>query len=356
MRKIVVGLSGGVDSFVTALLLRRQGYEVIGVNMDLWPANGQVHNRDLEEFCKQIEIPLYRIEGRERFGRDVVLPFLQGYLAGITPNPCAVCNRFVKWELLKEFADRQGIQHIATGHYVRIGKENGHYYIYKGVDSNKDQSYFLWGVNEMILSRALTPLGNYRKEEVKEIARMNGFPLLAKQRESSGICFLQGTDYRTFICQHTGSSFGSSTGEIWDEQGNVLGSHHGVLNYTIGQKRDIPLKDGNSQYVSRIEAGSNRIIVSDKSALFRKRIEIESVHLIDPEEMNAADIEVKVRGLGLNPSGYVQVEKLPGNRLMLYLSHPAWAVAPGQPVALYRGERLVGGGIVRKTIIDGDES
>ncbi|WP_294140680.1 tRNA 2-thiouridine(34) synthase MnmA [uncultured Sanguibacteroides sp.] len=348
MQKIVVGLSGGVDSFVTALLLQQQGYEVIGVNLELWPMGARESDSDLEELCKRIEIPLYRVEGGERFVRDVVHPFLQGYLAGITPNPCAVCNRLVKWMLLKEFADRQGIRPIATGHYVRIGLENGHYYVYKGVDSNKDQSYFLWGVDEMVLSRAVTPLGVYRKEEVKEIARMNGFPVLAKQRESSGICFLQGTDYRTFIDQHTGQSFVSSAGEIWDEKGNLLGNHNGILNYTIGQKRDIPLRDGNPQYVSRMDVDNNRIIVSDKSALFQKCIEIESVHFIDPEEIDAEDIEIKVRGLGLNPLGYVRVERLSGNRFMLYLSHPAWAVAPGQPVALYRGERLIGGGIVRK--------
>lgn len=347
MSKIVVGLSGGVDSFVTALLLQQQGFEVIGVNLKLWDThNVTLEEENLNELCAGTRIPLHRVDGRELFKKTVVSPFVNGYLTGITPNPCAVCNSFVKWNLLRTLADELGIYHIATGHYVRILPFENHHYVHKGIDPNKDQSYFLWGVSEDILSRAITPLGDYTKTQVKEIARQQGYTPLADKRESMSICFLEGGDYRDFIACQPGTASCFTPGLITDESGAIIGNHEGLAYYTVGQKRGIPLHEGHPRYVTRIDPASNRIIVSEKSALNRTTLTVGQVHFINPNEISSSDIEVKVRGLGLNPEGHARLLPKAGNTVSVQLSSPAWAVAPGQPAAFYRQERVIGGGII----------
>ena len=347
MEKVVVGLSGGVDSFVTAFLLKQQGFEVIGVNLQLWsPRRVPASPNEADELCKLINIKLYKLDGKKHFQNHVVQPFISGYLSGITPNPCAICNSFVKWELLRSLADELGVHYIATGHYTRILPFSGHHYVYKGIDPNKDQSYFLWGVREEILSRAITPLGDYTKNEVKEIARTHGFSQIADKRESMSICFIEKHDYRDFISQQPGAEHYFTPGSIVDIQGQKLGEHKGIDNYTIGQKRDIPSKDGHPQYVISINATTRQLIVGEKSLLNQTELSVSTPHLIAPDEISANDIEVKVRGLGLNPQGYARIFPQPDNRLTVQLSSPAWAVAPGQPVVFYRQDRLIGGGIL----------
>ncbi len=347
MTKIVVGLSGGVDSFVTALLLQQQGFEVIGVNLRLWDSpTSPAQENELDHLCHATGIELLRVDGRALFARLVVAPFVKGYLSGITPNPCSVCNSFVKWHLLSAFADELKIHHIATGHYIRIQACNRHSYVHKGIDPNKDQSYFLWGVREEILARAITPLGDYMKAQVKEIAGQHGYTRLATKRESMSICFLEGGDYRDFIARQPDTASCFQPGKIMDETGNMIGEHDGIGNYTIGQKRGIPLKNGNPQYVAKIDARNNQIIARDKSSLYRTELHVKNSYFIDPREILATDIEVKVRGLGLNPQGYAQISTRSDNSLLVSLSEPAWAVAPGQPVAFYRGDRVIGGGIL----------
>lgn len=347
MTKIVVGLSGGVDSFVTALLLQQQGFEVIGVNLRLWDTpTSPSQEGELNDLCHTTGIELHRVDGRALFARQVVDPFVKGYLSGVTPNPCAVCNSFVKWHLLRVLADDLKIHHIATGHYIRIQSHNNHHYVHKGIDPNKDQSYFLWGVSEDILARAVTPLGDYTKAQVKEIAGQHGYSRLASKRESMSICFLEGGDYRDFIVRQPGTAACFQPGKITDETGNTIGEHDGIVNYTVGQKRGIPLKEQRPQYVMRLDTATNQIIVSDKTALYRTTLSVGQQHLIDPEEIRASDIEVKVRGLGLNPQGYAHLVPLPDKTLSIQLSSPAWAIAPGQPAAFYRGDRLIGGGII----------
>lgn len=347
MEKAIVGLSGGVDSFVTAFLLQQQGFEVIGVNLQLWKTKDIVtQEKELSNLCERIGIKLYRVDGQSLFSHQVVRPFVEGYLSGITPNPCSICNSFVKWHLLQSLADDLGIHHIATGHYVRILPFENHVYVNKGIDPNKDQSYFLWGVKESILSRAITPLGDYTKTEVKEIARVNGFTRIAEKRESMSICFLEGGDYRDFIARQPDSSSCFRPGFIIDRENNLLGEHSGIVNYTIGQKKDIPLKGQHPQYVAKINANTNQIIVGDKSSLFQSELIVDQVHLIHPDEIYTSDIEVKVRGLGLNPEGHARITRSADNTLSIQLATPAWAAAPGQPVALYRNTRVIGGGVL----------
>lgn len=347
MEKVVVGLSGGVDSFVTALLLQQQGFEVIGVHLQLWASRASSSQEpEVEELCKQTGIKLYRLNGRQLFQEQVVQPFVQGYLSGITPNPCATCNSFIKWNLLRDLANELKVHHVATGHYIRIHPFANHYYVHKGVDPNKDQSYFLWGVPEEILCRAITPLGDYTKTQVKEMAKEHGFIHLAEKQESMSICFLEKGNYRDFIARQPGTDSCFTPGQIVDESGNHVGEHTGIVNYTVGQKRGIPPKEQFPQYVSRLSPSTNQIVVGDKASLHRRTFTLGQIHLINPEEIHSQDIEVKVRGIGLNPEGFTQLSFQPNQKLYVQLSSPAWAVAPGQPAVFYRKDRVIGGGIV----------
>lgn len=346
MEKVVVGMSGGVDSFVTALMLQRQGYEVIGVTLELWKKN---NSEELQMLCKQLNIELITWDGRDLFLRQVVSPFGEGYASGQTPSPCCVCNRFVKWTLLAQAADSLGIKKIATGHYVRILETADGYYIRKGVDSNKDQSYFLWGVPQEMLARALTPLGGLTKAEVKAYAAAYGFERMAVKPESMGICFLEGRDYRDFITHGSNDvRTPGLAGNILDTDGNVIGCHSGILNYTIGQKRGLPLRDGRPLYVTDICPETNTITVDVKEGLCRMSLDVEQVEAVTWDDLFGERVEIKIRGLGWNPAGYISVTEKSGNCLNVQLASPAWAVAPGQPVAFYRDDLLLGGGIVKK--------
>lgn len=346
MEKIVVGLSGGVDSFVSALLLQQQGYEVVGVTLAMWR---EKEPTDVQELCRKLGIELVCWDGRGMFREWVVRPFMTGYVSGETPSPCCVCNRYVKWRLLAEAADSLGIYRIATGHYVRITERDGKYYIRKGIDPAKDQSYFLWGVPQDILCRAVTPLGSMTKTEVKSYAAVHGYEEMARKPESMGICFLQGEDYRDFIVKWGGLPGDvQQPGNIVDAAGKVIGQHAGILNYTIGQKRGMPLVEGHPLYVAEIDASANTIRADVKSGLFRMTLEVDRVNVVRLEDLFAENIEIKIRGLGLNPGGYIRVEEQTDCSLHIRLSEAAWAVAPGQPVAFYCGDWLLGGGYVKK--------
>ena len=345
MEKIVVGLSGGVDSFVSALLLQQQGYEVIGVTLSMW---GEKEQLEVQELCRKLGIGLVCWDGRQMFKEWVVQPFVTGYVSGETPSPCCVCNRYVKWRLLAEAADSLGIYRIATGHYVRIAEREGKYYIRKGVDPVKDQSYFLWGVPQEILCRAVTPLGGMTKREVKDYAAAHGYEDMARKPESMGICFLQGGDYRDFIGQWGGRQEVQQAGDIVDAGGRVIGRHTGILNYTIGQKRGMPLMDGQPLYVAEIDARTNTIRADVKSGLYRMTLEVDRVNVVRSEDLFGGEVGIKIRGLGLNPAGYIRVEEQADGYLHIQLAEAAWAVAPGQPVAFYRGDWLLGGGYVKK--------
>lgn len=346
MQRVLVGLSGGVDSFVTAWLLRQQGYEVTGAHLLLQGEETGHSAEKVEALCREIAVPLHFIDGRRHFEQLVVAPFTEGYRNGATPSPCAVCNSFVKWHLLQEAADRLGIEYIATGHYIRLGVERGHHYFFKGVDARKDQSYFLWGVPEKIIRRALTPLGGLTKEQVKKIAAENGYEHLARQSESMGVCFLRGKDYRDFIRKREPSALSEQAGEIVTTTGEVIGNHPGVSCFTIGQKRDIPSWRGEPMYVREIRPRERLLVVAPKTGLHSRQLHVSQLHLIDPDEITAPDISVKIRGIGLNPEGYAQCKRVNTSEATILLSAPAWAPAPGQPVVFYRGERLIGGGIL----------
>lgn len=342
--KVVVGMSGGVDSFVAALMLKREGYEVVGVNLELW---GSSDLADVQKICQQLEIPLLIRRGEKLFREKVVDDFVEDYRVGKTPSPCCICNSYVKWELLNQVAEEIGASWLATGHYIRIVEMGGKRYLCKGVDPQKDQSYFLWGIPHHILAKALTPLGDLCKSEVKAWAIANGYEQIAKRRESMGVCFLRGSNYRDFIRMY--GDFNELPGDILNQGGEVIGTHCGICNYTIGQKQGLPVVNGKSLYVVGLDVVRNIVMAGTKDDLWCDMIYLDRVQLVDSDDLNE-EVTVKVRGIGLNPKGTAKVELLSDNCACVRLTEPAWAVAPGQPVVFFHGDRVLGGGFVCRNL------
>ncbi len=338
---VVVGMSGGVDSFATALLLKRQGFRIIGAYLKLWKDSS---GEEVKAICRRLGIECCVYDGQEVFRELVVKPFVEEYRQGHTPNPCTFCNNQVKWNLLQKVADGYGIEKIATGHYIQIRNKDDVWYVCKGIDPAKDQSYFLWGLKQEILSRSVTPLGAYFKEDVRRLVQAYGYGFLTQKRESMGICFLEQKDYRDFIVEYTGKVAEVNSGDIVDRRGEFLGFHKGLQNYTIGQKRGIPFRDGQPMYVACIDYENNRIIVDEKQNLYQYKLILTQVNVANTNNLKSDNIEVKVRGIGLNPKHFALEVKWDEDYLAITLAEPAWAVAPGQPVVLYRDNYLIGGG------------
>ncbi len=348
-------MSGGTDSSVTAMWLKNKGYEVIGVSLWFWNSpNNDLNNNELptfiveaQELAKKLSIEHYIIDVRDEFREVVIKQFLQEYLKGRTPSPCIHCNPNLKWHLLLDKANQLGAEYIATGHYIQISKEKGIFYIYKGKDLVKDQSYFLWHVNQEVLSRTLTPLGTFTKSEVREMAANFGYKKVAIKKESMGICFLDGMDYRDFLRQEIldiDEKIGK--GKIVDAEGRELGWHEGYPYYTIGQKKGLDLKEKTGLMVSRIDADSNILVLEKRDDLNKKTFIVNNYYLNNRADIDSSKITTVVRGLGLNPEGYSKLTFIDDDLLKVELEKPAWAIAPGQPVAFYIGDKLIGGGFV----------
>jgi len=351
--KVVLGMSGGTDSSVTAMLLKDKGYEVIGVSLWFWNSPNEQSDKnqlpgfivDAQNLAKSLSIEHHVIDARDEFKDVVIGQFLKEYLKGRTPSPCIHCNPRLKWRLLLDKADELGAHFIATGHYIQIIEEEKIYYIHKGNDPAKDQSYFLWNLNQEILSRTLTPLGSYTKQEVREMAAKFGHKQVATKKESMGICFLDGMDYRDFLKKEIveiDEKIGK--GKIVDTNGNELGWHEGYPYYTIGQKRGLELKEKKGLMVSRIDPENNTLVLEQREQLNKKGFKVSGYYLNDSEDINHSEITTVVRGLGLNPDGYSKLTILNQDELQIELEHAAWAIAPGQPVAFYISNKLIGGG------------
>lgn len=282
-------------------------------------------------------IPLVVKDVSARFGA-ITEYFLSEYACGRTPAPCTLCNAAIKWPSLVAEADRMGIRAIATGHYFNTERYNGRTYAARADDRSKDQSYYLWGLPQSTLERIVTPMGHLFKSDL-----MKGS---AQRRESMGICFLKGTSCRQYISAHRPDTL--RQGNIVDTDGNIIGRHDGTAFYTIGQKRglDIPA-DG--RCIVAIDARSNTITVGEESRLYYTTLEAGLCNIVDMEELlTSNDVEAVIRGIGRNPQGFARCTCLPNGRIRIDLDSPAWAPAAGQPVVFYRGNRVIGGGIVEK--------
>ena len=333
--RVVVGFSGGIDSATACSSLLEEGYDVTALTLDTMGEESMLLRA--EESARRIGVKHVVLDVRAQFKKQIIDYFIRSYALGRTPAPCTMCNPLIKWYFLEQYADTIGAEYISTGHYFNIEVEAARYYVCRADDPKKDQSYYLWGVSQRQLSRALNPMGGRFKQEVKQS--------FADKSESMGVCFLAGASYREYLTQHCPEVV--KRGEIVTRSGEVVGYHDGVAFYTIGQKRglDIDLKD---VAIVDIDAEANRLIVGKNEDLFHAKLEVESCNIVCEEEfLSSPDIQVVVRGIGRNPEGYIKSVEPTADGYRLMLENPAWAPAVGQPVVFYRGRRVIGGGVLK---------
>ena len=330
-QSVLLGFSGGIDSCTSALRLMAEGYHVVALTIDTMGDEAMLHKARTK--AEEIGAEWLMYDAREEFKREIIDYFCQEYAMGHTPAPCTRCNPLIKWRTLLNEANRLGIKHIATGHYFNIERRDERYYVTKGIDESKDQSYYLWGLSQEILSRAITPMGNAIKSDVKQAFK--------DKSESMGICFLNGLPYAEFLCNR---GIDMPDGDIVTRNGEVCGRHNGIARYTIGQRRGVGIPEG--MRVIGIDATRNHIIVGENELLFHNQLHIAHCNIVDEEELlSAKDITVKIRGIGRNPQLPVSVEATHGGYIV-NTQDPAWAPAIGQPLVFYRNNWVIGGGIV----------
>ena len=354
-RRILVGMSGGVDSSVAAWLLQRDGWEVIGVTMKVWPQDclsraedkccGPSAIADARAVAHRLGIPHYVVDEADRFEQVVINYFADEYKAGRTPNPCVMCNEHLKFGSLRTKARALGADFVATGHYAIIEHHGGRATLRKGSDPRKDQSYFLFSLNQDQLLHSLAPLGGMTKPEIREIARELGLKV-ADKADSQEICFVPGNDYKAFLRGHLGDGE-FHRGGIHDTDGNFLGDHEGIEMFTIGQRKGLPGGSPKPLYVVDIDPETARVIVGDEEDLVREEFEVDRVswHAGEPDEPMRVTVKIRYA----HPGTEASLKALSGGRARIVLDEPQRAVTPGQAAVFYDGDRVVGGGwIVRK--------
>lgn len=330
-RSVILGFSGGIDSTSAVDVLREQGYRVIALTIDTMGDSTMLEKT--EQRAKELGVEWHAVDAKAMFERDIIEYFCNEYTSGRTPAPCTRCNTHIKWQILLTEANRLGVEYIATGHYFNIEQHNDKYYVAKALDSNKDQSYYLWGLPQEILRRAIAPMGSKIKSEVKE-----GFK---DKSESMGICFLCRRPYAEFL---ESRGIEMQSGDIVDEMGRVCGRHNGIARYTIGQKRGEGIPEG--KRVIDIEPHANIIRVGDNSMLYKSKLYITDCNIIDEcELLTAKNITIKIRGIGKNPELPISIERYKEG-YMITTTDKAYAPASGQPLVLYRDNLVIGGGIV----------
>ena len=327
---ILLGYSGGMDSTVAARRLREAGYRVVALTIDTTGDSAMLRRARARAEAEGIE--WHSVDARELFRREIVDYFIDEYCAGHTPAPCTRCNTQIKWRLLESRADACGIRYIATGHYFNIVREGASHYVACADDPTKDQSYYLWGLAQRTLRRTVAVMGDVHKSDIRRD--------FEDKSESMGICFLCGERYADFIRRNT-TRF--AEGDIVDIDGNIVGRHAGLPFYTIGQKRGEGIPAGSC--IIAVDPQRNRIVAGRDEDLYRKTVVIGHCNIVDRSELRAADITAKIRGIGRNPQLPVAVTAL-GDGYRVYFADEAWAPAVGQPLVLYRGGRVIGGGII----------
>ena len=359
-RKIMVGMSGGVDSSVAAYLLKKQGYEVTGVTFKLWDDPTLESGccsaddvRDAAYVCQQLGIPHYVLNYKDLFRQEVVGPFAVEYLRGRTPNPCVMCNPVFKFRVLAEWADKLGCDYIATGHYVRVKEEGGRYGLYCGVDGKKDQSYFLWRLGQDVLSRCIFPLGALRKEDVRGYLARKGFEMKARGGESLEVCFID-KDYREFLREQVPDlDRRVGEGKFVDVQGRVIGTHCGFPYFTVGQRKGLGIALGKPAYVLRLNARKNTVMLGDAENLEACAMLVCGGRISSEADWADGQLSVRIRYRSRPiPCSVRQVknrfpEEGGGENLWLVrFKEKASAVTPGQSAVFYVGDKMAGGAYI----------
>lgn len=355
MSRVVVGMSGGVDSSVAAYLLKKQGYEVIGVTMQIWQDEelevsqesggccGLSAVEDARRVADKLEIPHYVMNFKHEFKKNVIDYFINEYLEGRTPNPCIACNKHIKWESLLQRSVEIGADYIATGHYARICQlSNGRYVIKNSVTAKKDQTYALYNLSQEQLKKTLMPVGDYTKEEIRNMALEIGLEV-ANKPDSQDICFVPDKNYAAFIEKNTDSKI--ATGNFVDLQGNIIGQHKGIVHYTVGQRKGLGIALGEPMYVATLRPETNEVVLADNKALFNTTAYINHINcMAEPEINNVSDLVGKIR---YNHGGAkCSVTRADNDVLKCVFEEPQRAITPGQALVLYKDDYVYGGGII----------
>lgn len=360
--KVLVAMSGGIDSTVVALMLHEQGYEVIGITMKTWDYASSGGSKK-ETGCCNLDsfndaraaavhhgFPHFILDIREEFGDFVIENFVDEYLAGRTPNPCVMCNTHIKWRALLKRANALDCEFIATGHYANVREDNKRFVISKGIDETKDQSYVLWGLQQDLLGRTILPLGNYRKSAIRQMAHDFGYPELAKKSESYEICFVPDNDYRGFLKRNVdGLEERVKGGNFTDKTGSVLGKHKGYPFYTIGQRKGLDIALGKPVFVTAIDPITNTVVLGDEEDLMKKEMIVGKVNYIKYDGVpNGMEANVKIRYKDNGSAGILYNQQ---QNIRVSFFENAKGIAPGQSAVFYEENDVIGGGIIQTTNI-----
>jgi len=356
-KKVVVGLSGGVDSSVAAYLLKEQGYDVIGVTMQIWQEE-DVFTQEEEGGCcglsavddarrvaQLLDIPYYVMNFREDFQKSVIDYFVEEYQKGCTPNPCNACNRHVKWEALLKRAKEIGADYIATGHYARVKQlENGRYTIQNSVTAQKDQTYALYNLTQDQLACTLMPVGAYTKEEIRQMAEHIQLPVAHKQ-DSQDICFIPDGGYARFIKEETGSTF--KPGNFVDVDGNILGQHKGIIHYTIGQRKGLGLTAPTPLFVKEIRPETNEVVICQSQQLFETECYVKDMNYMGMSEIGFGEEVVAIGKVRYSHKGAsCKLTLTEDGRVLCRFDEPQRAMTPGQAAVFYRDDYVLCGGTI----------
>jgi len=355
-KRVAVAMSGGVDSSLTAALLKEAGYEVIGVTMQIWPSDKQAFGgccglgavEDAKRVAYKLGIPHYVMNFRDIFAQRVITDFCREYSLGRTPNPCIRCNQYIKFDALLERTKELDADFMATGHYARIEQQANGYSLLKAVDLTKDQSYFLYTLGQRELQHLLLPLGNLHKVEVRRLAAELGLPT-ANRRDSQDICFIPDNDYRSFIAKY----IPIKSGDIIDTEGKVLGKHNGLAHYTVGQRQGLGLASNERLYVLRFDVANNRLVVGTKDQLLSNRLFASKLSWVSgkaPQE--PINITAKIRYKSPEVAAKLHLDDRVAE---VNLHQPQRAIAPGQAVVFYQGDTVLGGGTIEDRVVEGEK-